>query len=126
MFREGYNRLIKPTDCEIVYALHTNGNHVGSDRHYGSVDIIANNDSWQNGCPWTRPICSHMRGIIYFIESMRSCKYIIKSDTVTDVFGLNSRNIPGNYTMETSSCYPFCPDATESSQESQNDEQDSD
>lgn len=108
LYNDGWNRRVQPTDCELVYAIHTNSAHIGNKATYGTVNVIVNDGTWQDGCPWTRPACSHMRSMIYFIESMRSCKYIMKSNTTTDVFGPRSKNIPGDYHMETSKCYPFC------------------
>lgn len=104
------------TDCKVVKAMYTDGKGLGSKIPMAGVNVFVNGGSDQPQCQDKLFPCSHFAATTFFIESIRKNRvsnFTIVSDDgmITDTFTMYANDIPANYSMTTSKCFPFFLDA---------------
>lgn len=105
-------RRLSPGDFEVVKAIYTDEYGLGSNKPVGSVNIIANGGENQPNCDHNVFPCSHFTPTTFFTESMRPNQtgiytIVSKDGSIQDKFTLYGKNIPGEYTLTTTKCYPY-------------------
>lgn len=106
------NRRLSATDYTVVKTIITDEYGLGSGAPSGTVNIYANGAKNQPNCDTDIFPCSHFTATLFFIESLRQGQTriypIISQDRNTrGYFTLHANDVPGNYNLTTTKCYPY-------------------
>lgn len=110
-----YNSLaadrLKPTSCEIVYAVYTNAAFLGYAQRLGTINVYVNGGYDQPGCDLlTAPFCSHWRAVFLDISHREHPNTFYVTSKKGKYLFLDQINTPpGEYYMDTSKYWPFFP-----------------